>query len=180
MQAEKRLRLNNYPFCVRWKVAALLGQLCSICGGFGSLFKMLGIKIKIRRLGASFSVDSIGAAADERSSGLVLQLYNVHDELLFRFGLDTFMVVADNGKNLLADNVRKQRRFCHCQPFCLIAILTVYRYYCYQFNCYSILFHNLTSKEKTKRKHFTRSNFFLSFCFLPHCHYISWLWNCQE
>ena len=173
MQAEKLFRFDKNPIFIRSQVAALLGQPVGICGSLRRLSEPLCVKIEVRCFGVSFSVDSIGAAADERSSGLVLQLYNVHDELLFRFGLDTFMVVADNGKNLLADNVRKQRRFCHCQPFCLIAILTVYRYYCYQFNCYSILFHNLTSKEKTKRKHFTRSNFFLSFCFLPHCHYIS-------
>ena len=53
------------------------------------------------------------------------------------------MVFADNGKNLPADNVWKQRRFFRCQPFCVFAVFAFYRHYCYQLNCNSILFHNL-------------------------------------
>lgn len=55
------------------------------------------------------------------------------------------MVFADNGKNLFADNVWKQRRFCRCQPFCFLSVFTFYRHYCYQLNCNSVMFRYLKS-----------------------------------
>ena len=55
------------------------------------------------------------------------------------------MVFADNGKNLFADNVRKQRRFCRCQPFCFLSVFAFYRHYCYQLNCNSVMFRYLKS-----------------------------------
>ena len=72
MQAEKLFRLDKNQIFVRCQVAALLGQPVGICGSLRSLSEPLCVKIEVRRFGVSFSVDSIGSSADERSPGLAL------------------------------------------------------------------------------------------------------------